>query len=219
MFWLDTTIIALLILGAILGAVSGLLWQVARILCVALSVYAAILLNEWASNLLLEALLKGAEPAVARAAAYLAVFLAMFFVLYHVIWLLDQAIRAVNLEPVDRLLGAGVGACKMGLVLAALCLGLTAYPNPTTKEVMEKSTLAPVLAEGMEMVLLVIPQEYKTELCNGLKNLREFARSQVEQARKDRNQTAGNPKQEFGSETGPNENIQQVIPEPRNHLE
>jgi|GEM_PF-3360639 len=185
MFWLDTTIVALLVLGAILGAISGLLWQVARILCVALSVYAAILLNEWATNLFLEAFLKGAEPAVARALAYLAVFIAVFVVLYHVALVLDQAIRAVNLQPMDRFLGAAMGACKMALLVAAICLGLTAYPNQATTEVLEKSKLAPVLADGMEMVLLVIPQEYKTELCNGLKNLREFARSRMEPTRKD----------------------------------
>jgi uncharacterized membrane protein required for colicin V production len=216
MFWLDTTIVALLVLGAILGAISGLLWQVARIVCVAVSVYAAILLNEWATNLLQEALLKGAEPAVARALAYLGVFIAVFFVLYHVVWLLDQAIRAVRLEPVDRLLGAGMGALKMALLVAAVCLGLSAYPNPTTKEVLEKSTLAPVLAEGMEMVLLVIPQEYKTELCNGLKNLREYARSRLEQARKDR--PAADPKEQ-SNEVRPDDRIHQPILEPRNHLE
>jgi membrane protein required for colicin V production len=210
MFWLDTTIIALLVLGAILGAISGLLWQIARIVCVALSVYAAILLNEWATNLLLEALLKGAEPAVARALAYLAVFIAVFLILYHVALVLDQAIRVVNLQPVDRLLGAAMGVCKMALVVAAICLGLTAYPNPTTTEVMEKSKLAPVLAEGMEMVLLVIPQEYKAELCNGLKNLREFARSHIEQTRKDRSEKTPAPDVE---------KIQPFLFEPANHLE
>lgn len=210
MFWLDTTIIALLVLGAIFGAMSGLLWQVARILCVALSVYAAILLNEWATNLLQEAVLKGAEPAVARALAYLAVFIAVFLVLYHVTLLLDHAIRAVNLEPVDRLLGAGMGACKMALVVAAICLGLTTYPNPTTSEIMEKSTLAPVLANGMEMVLLVIPQEYKTEFSNSLKKLRDFAHERIEQARKDRIEKTPAPE---------TEKSQQPLAEPSNHLE
>jgi uncharacterized membrane protein required for colicin V production len=152
---------------------------------------------------------------VARAVGYLAVFLSVFFILFQVVWLLDHAIRAVNLEPLDRLLGAGMGACKMALIVAAICLGLTAYPNPTTTEVLEKSTLAPVLAEGMEMVLLVIPQEYKTELCNGLKNLREFARNKLEQARKD----LAAPKQESGNEVRADEKIQQSIPEPRNQLE
>ena len=200
MFWLDTTIIALLILGAILGAISGLLWQIARILCVALSVYAAILLNDWAANLLQESVLQGADPAVGRTLAYVAVFIAVFIVLYQVVWLLDHTIRAVNLEPADRLLGAGMGACKMGLVMGAICLGLTAYPHPTTKEVLEKSRLAPVLAEGMEMILLVIPQEYKTELCNSLKNLRELARTHLEQAKKDRTSPTGVPKKEPGPE-------------------
>jgi uncharacterized membrane protein required for colicin V production len=196
MFWLDTTIIALLVLGAILGAISGLLWQIARILCLALSVYAAILLNDWGANLLQESVLQGADPAVGRTLAYVAVFIAVFIVLYQVVWLVDHVIRAVNLEPVDRLLGAGMGACKMGLVMAAICLGLTAYPHPSTKEVLEKSKLAPVLAEGMEMILLVIPEEYKTELCNSLKNLRELARTHLEQTKKERTPAPGVPKNE-----------------------
>ncbi len=182
MFWLDTTILALLALGALLGAVSGFLWQVARIASLALAIYAAILLNEWASALLSEAILQGADPRLARGLAYLVVFLVVFVVLYQVIWLLDQWIQAVNLEPLDRLLGAMVGALKMGLLLAAICLGLTNYPHAKTKEVLDKSSLAPVLASGMDAVLVAIPEEYKNELTAGWNHLRELARNRAAQA-------------------------------------
>lgn len=176
MFWLDTTILALLGLGALLGAVSGFLWQVARIAGLAIAIYAAILLNDWASSLLADAILQGADPRIARGLAYLAVFLVVFIVLYQVAWLLDQWIQAVHLEPFDRLLGAGVGACKMGLLLAAICLGLSNYPNERTKEILDKSSLAPALASGMDAMLVAIPEEYKNELTNGWNQLRELTR-------------------------------------------
>jgi membrane protein required for colicin V production len=179
MYWLDSTILALLALGALVGAWTGFLWQVARILSLSLSLYAAILANDSVAKLFQDTFLKGVDDRIPHAVAYVAVFIVVYIILHQLVWVLDRVIRAVRLEPIDRLLGALVGACKIGLVLAAVCLGLTAYPHPRTKEVMEKSTLAPVLAEGMEMVLFVIPEEYKSELCSGLKNLREMARARL----------------------------------------
>ncbi len=179
MYWLDTPILVLLALGAVVGAWTGFLWQVARVFSLALSLYAAILANEVVANIFQETILKGVDPRIPQALAYVVVFIAVYLVLYQAVWLLDRLIRAVRLEPIDRLLGAVVGTCKIGLILAAVCLGLTTYPHAKTKEAMEKSTLAPVLAEGMEMVLFVIPEEYKTELCSGLKNLRALARSKI----------------------------------------
>lgn len=202
MFWLDTTILALLALGAILGAISGFLWQVARIGSLALAVYAAILLNDWVSSLIADAILQEADPRIARGLAYLAVFLVVFVVLYQVIWLLDQWIQAVNLEPLDRLLGAGVGALKMGLLLAAICLGLTNYPNERTKAILDKSSLAPALASGMDAVLVAIPEEYKTELTAGWNHLRELARSRTAQAPK-READAKNDEQKQKTEQTP----------------
>lgn len=184
MFWLDTTILALLALGALLGAVSGFLWQVARIAGLAVAVYAAILLNDWVSSLIADAILQGADPRIARGLAYLAVFLVVFIVLYQVAWLLDQWIHAVHLEPFDRMLGAVVGACKMGLLLAAICLGLSNYPNERTKEILDQSALAPALASGMDAMLVAIPEEYKTELANGWNQLRDLTRSRTAQAQK-----------------------------------
>jgi membrane protein required for colicin V production len=182
MYWLDSTILALLALGAVIGAWTGFLWQVARILSLALSLYAAILANDGVSRLFQDSFLKGVDERIPHALAYVAVFLVVYVILHQLVWLVDRLIRAVRLEPIDRLLGAVVGVCKVGLVLGAICLGLTAYDHPKSKEVMEKSTLASVLAEGMEMALFVIPEEYKSELCTGLKKLRELAHSRLAEA-------------------------------------
>jgi membrane protein required for colicin V production len=186
MYWLDSTILVLLALGALVGAWTGFLWQVARILSLALSLYAAILANDSVTRLFQDTFLNGMDDRIPHAIAYVAVFIVVYLILHQLVWVLDRLIRAVRLEPIDRMLGALVGMCKIGLVLAAICLGLTAYPHPSTREVMEKSTLAPVLAEGLEITLFFIPEEYKSELCSGLKNLRELARSRLpseEQAR------------------------------------
>lgn len=179
MFWLDTTILALLGLGAVLGAISGFLWQVARIACLALAVYAAILLNEWTSSLIAEAMMPGTDPRISRGLAYLGVFVAVFLILYQVVWLLDLWIQAVRLEPFNRFLGAIVGAAKMGLLAAAACLGLTHYSSAKTKEMLDQSQLAPVLVAGMDSVLLVIPQEFKNEVAAGWNQFREFAKNRT----------------------------------------
>jgi membrane protein required for colicin V production len=184
MFWLDTTILALIALGAVLGAISGFLWQIARLASLALALYAAILLNDWASDSLRQALLPAADPRIPRALAYVAIFFVVYLVLYQVVWLLDRAVRAVRLEPIDRLLGAAMGGLKIGLVLAGVFLGLSAYPHPLSKEIMDRSALAPVLAEGMEMIVLVIPEEYRTELCAGLATLRDKARAHLDPTRR-----------------------------------
>lgn len=182
MFWLDTTILALLVLGALLGAVSGFLWQVARIASLALAIYAAVALNEWISALIADSILPGADPRIARGLAYLVVFVLVFLVLYQVIWLLDQWIRVVNLEPFDRFLGAIVGAGKMALLIAAACLGLTNYSNAKTREMLDKSSLAPALAAGMDSMLLAVPQEFKDQVAAGWNQFREFAKNRGSQA-------------------------------------
>ena len=177
MFWLDGTILAALALGALLGALSGFLWQMARLLGLALALYLAILLNETVSQFVQTHYLAGADPRMVRIVAYVGVFLVVYLVLLISTYWLYQAMRAVHLEPLDRLLGALLGLGKMALILAAVFLGLANYPHPKTKELMEKSILAPVLAGGMEIALVVIPQEYRNELCEGFNHLRDLARN------------------------------------------
>ncbi len=160
MFWLDSTILAVLGLGALLGALSGLLWQVARLAGLVAAVYAAVVLNEPASALVHEGFLQGADPRAARLAAYGGVFLAVYLVFYFLTYLLYQGLEAARLEPLDRLLGAALGLAKAGLILAGLCWGLASYPHPKTQELLGKSLLAPILAEGLDSLLRTLPPEF-----------------------------------------------------------
>jgi membrane protein required for colicin V production len=175
-YWLDTVILAVLVIGAVFGAISGFLWQVARVASVGVAVYAAIYLNDWAAYLLDETLLQGADPRVGMVLAYLVVFVAIYLAFFCGTLLLERALMAVRLEPLNRLLGAALGAVKAALLLGAIFLGMASYPHARTQEILDRSLAAPTLAESMQLVIVAIPQEYKDWLCNGLKNLRELAR-------------------------------------------
>ena len=179
MYWLDTVILALLVMGAIFGARSGFLWQVARVAGFGVAIYASIYLNDWGAHALQELLLQGTDPRIGMVLAYLLVFIAIYLVFFGATLLLERGMEAVCLQPVNRCLGGALGTVKAGLLLGAVFLGMASYPHASTQEMMDRSHLAPMLADTMKVVLVAIPQEYKDWLCNGLENVREMARART----------------------------------------
>jgi membrane protein required for colicin V production len=178
-YWLDAVIVAIVLIGAAFGALSGLVWQLARVASFGVAIYAAIYLNEGATRILQEQVLQGADPRVAMVLAYLLVFLVIYLAFFAATVLLENCITAVCLQPLNKALGAGLGAVKAALVLGAVFLGMASYPHAETQEVMQRSHLAPALAEGTQLVIVAIPQEYKDWLSEGIENLRELARNKV----------------------------------------
>jgi uncharacterized membrane protein required for colicin V production len=183
MHWADTTIIVILLIGAGFGAMNGFLWQLSRILSFGVSLFACIYFHEWASNTLAEVFFKGADVRIPRALAYPIVFLAVYIVFASGTLLLERCMRAAKLQPLNRLAGAGLGAVKTGLILGTIFIGMANYPHERTQEIMEKSVLAPALADGMNIAISAVPAQYREELQNGLKNLRETARAKLEEMR------------------------------------
>lgn len=161
MHWLDTTLLAALSLGAALGFLSGLFWQVARIVSFAAAVAATIFLHEPAVAFLSTAVLKNAEPALIKTAAYLGVFLLAYTVLFLVTRLLRMWIRSTEMAPLDRLLGALLGLGKVALVLAVACWALPRWPHAGAREWHDESTLAPLFARGFDAALTQVPERYK----------------------------------------------------------
>src|SRR5436190_11179031 len=115
MHWFDTTILTLLVLGAIFGAWSGFVWQIARILTLGLAIYGAVLFHEPASEVLRESALQGADVRVITTTAYVLVFLISYLILFYSARVLRDGIRAADLQMFDRLLGAAFGAGKIAL--------------------------------------------------------------------------------------------------------
>src|ERR1041385_2593282 len=100
MHWLDIIVLVLLGVGAAMGFASGLLWQVARVVSLALSIYLALVTNAGLSEWLNDQW-KDVNPVVNRVIAFIAVFLAVYVFLYWVTGLVHRAIRATKLETLD----------------------------------------------------------------------------------------------------------------------
>jgi membrane protein required for colicin V production len=178
-YWLDTVIVTILLIGALLGAVSGLVWQLARVASFGVALYAAIYLNDWATGVLRDLVFQGADPRVAMVLAYLVVFLTIYLVFFALTVLIEHGMTVVSLQPLNKVLGAGLGAVKAGLVLGAIFLGLASYPHTETQELINRSSLAPALADGTQLVIVAIPQEYKDWLSTGFEQLREMVKDRA----------------------------------------
>ncbi|MCI0642832.1 MAG: CvpA family protein [Gemmataceae bacterium] len=174
MHWLDTIILVLLALGAVLGFWSGFLWQIARVLSLVLALVVTILFHVPATRYLQEHVLRGADERVVEVAAYIALFVLVYLVLFFATRLAHTGIRATELQIFDRLLGCMLGFSKMALVIGGVCLAAANYPHETTKDLLGKSSLAPLFAHGMEHVLVVIPEDQKENLRATLLGLRDL---------------------------------------------
>lgn len=174
MYWLDTTLLAIIGLGAILGLWTGFLWQIARLVSLAVAIYATMLANDYATALLKDGPFRDADARVVQTVAYVLVFLGAYLVLYLLTRLLHKSMQAADLILFDRLLGGFLGAGKMALILAALCLAAASYDHPVPREWMAKSTVAPVFARTMESILIVIPEQYKEDLRGAFASLRDM---------------------------------------------
>lgn len=183
MYWLDMAILALLGFGAGLGFWSGLLWQVARLASLALALYATLLFNEPVARLLREHAFPDAEAPLLRAAAYVVVFLAVYVLLFGITRVVHETIRAAKLEFIDRTLGALLGAGKMAVIVAPVCAALAFVDLPVTRDWLSQSTLAPLLARGLEGAVALVPEDYRLQARDGLRHVRETVqRNAVEQA-------------------------------------
>jgi membrane protein required for colicin V production len=184
MHWLDIIILVVLGVGAAMGFCSGLLWQVARVVSLALSVYLAIMANASAADWL-GAQWKDVNPAVNRIAAFIAVFLLVYLILYLITRLLHQAIKATKLETFDRVLGALLGAAKMAAVVACVCAVMAALDLQIFKEWFEQATLAPHFAKGTEVIVGWIPQSYRDRADECIHQVREQVQQKIADAAAD----------------------------------
>jgi uncharacterized membrane protein required for colicin V production len=169
MYWLDTAIVIALVLAALLGARTGFVGQVARLLALGVALFGAIRLNAWATPLLeqgvfQEALFADAPAWLPRATAYAAVFLVIYVILLSITLLVEHGMRAAQVQWLNRTLGAGLGAFKAALLLGILGLAAAAYAPELCQEPLERSTLAPHLSGGVKRLFEAVPEEYRESL-------------------------------------------------------
>ncbi len=181
MHWLDILILVILGVGAAMGFCTGLLWQVARVVSLAVSLYAAIMANTGATNWL-NLQWKDASPAVNRVIAFVAVFIFAYLVLYFITRMLYTAIKASRLETVDRVLGAILGAVKMGAILACVCAVMVALDLQIFKDWFVHATLAPHFAQGTQNAVGWIPQHFRDHVDEGVHEMRDQVQKRLTDA-------------------------------------
>ncbi len=184
MHWLDISILVVLGVGAAMGFCSGLLWQIARVVSLALSIYLAILANTPVAHWLGEQW-KDVSPAVDRVIAFIAVFLMVYFVLYLITRAIHNALKAAKLEMVDRVFGALLGAAKMAALAACVCGVMAALDLQIFKEWFDQSILAPRFARGTDIVVSWIPQSSRDRIDDGVRQVREQVQQQITDAAAD----------------------------------
>jgi uncharacterized membrane protein required for colicin V production len=173
MHWLDWTMLGLLAAAALLGARSGLVKQVFRVVGFALAGWAAVALHGWANGLLLAGPLEDADPRAASLVAYGVVFAVVSVAVMIVARLFERGVKAAKLQFYNRLLGASLASAKMVVLLASVCFALQRLPIPQAQQVVHDSAVAPTLAWGADEVVKVMPERYKGEVNDSWEQVRD----------------------------------------------
>lgn len=174
MYWLDTTILVLLIAGAGLGAWTGLLKQIVRVVGLIAALAAAVFLHSWAADGLQQSVLQGSNPVVADGLAYGLVFLVVLLAFQLTAMMIDRFLKAAKLKWADRVLGFLVGGLKAALILGAIALAVMVFPpNQATKDAIQQSPIAPVLAAGVDLAIQAVPSTYTEKLRDGFNKLKQ----------------------------------------------
>jgi uncharacterized membrane protein required for colicin V production len=172
MHWLDCTLIALVATAAVFGAWSGLLMQVFRLVGFALAAYAAVSLHTWTDGRLRAWFMDDADANVSRSVAYGLVFLVVYSATFLATRMVERGVLAANLQFYNRLLGGMLAATKMTMLLGAICFGLKYLPFEEPQRMMEESVTAPLLAQGVSVMVKAVPDRYKNNVTNSWQEMR-----------------------------------------------
>jgi len=184
MHWFDILILVVLGVGAAMGFCTGLLWQVARVVSLGLSLYLAILTNTEASDWLSEQW-HDVNPAVNRVVAFIGVFLIVYLTLYFITRAIHKIIKESKLETIDRMLGALLGVAKMGAIVACICAVMVAFDLQIFKEWFEQTTIAPQFAKASDLAVTWIPQQYRDRVDEGVHEVRDQLQQKITDAAAD----------------------------------
>lgn len=156
MQFLDWIFVGILAVSLLVGAWRGLVFELLSLA----GWVAAFFVAQWfAADVGRMLPIAGADSALSYACGFAVVFIAAVFACGFMAWLAKKLVEAIGLRPADRVLGAGFGLARGGVLLLAIAVlvGLT----PLRAEPWWASSLsAPVLSEVLGVLKPVLPQKF-----------------------------------------------------------
>lgn len=154
MSWLDWTLLAVLLLSALVGLWRGLVYEV---LSVAGWVLAFVLAQAWAEPVGRLLPMDGAAEPLRLAAGFALVFIAVAFTAGLLSWLVKKLVAAVGLRPVDRLLGGVFGVLRGLVILLGVAVVMGMLP-PSAQAGWQGSPVAQTLSASLHTIKPLLPE-------------------------------------------------------------
>ena len=96
--------------------------------------------------------------------------------------LLHRAIKETKLETLDRVLGSLLGALKMAALVACILGVMAAIDLEIFRDWFDKATLARPFARGTDVLVALIPQDYRDHANEGIREAREQIQQKITDA-------------------------------------
>lgn len=154
MTWLDWTLLAVLLVSALVGLWRGLVYEV---LSVAGWVLAFVLAQAWAEPVGRLLPMDGAAEPLRLAAGFGLVFIAVAFTAGLLSWLVKKLVAAVGLRPVDRLLGGLFGVLRGLVILLGVAVVMGMLPQ-SAQAGWQVSPVAQTLNASLHALKPVLPE-------------------------------------------------------------
>ncbi len=176
MNWIDIGFFVLTIGGFFLGFVSGLLYQIGRIVSVIGAVYSAIYLHLPVTRLLKPHV----DDNIAGPASYMLLFIVTYIAMMLLLSMLDRVLREADVKKYDRTLGGIFGMLKGALIAGVLLLGLALYPNQAIREDIRSSLTGTPLLNVTRKITVMVPRTVTKTLSRTYRNVRKKSGRQLE---------------------------------------
>jgi membrane protein required for colicin V production len=148
----DISILVIVLISALLGVWRGFMNEVMAIVTWLVAVIATLLFGHSAAGLFSVVDLPGAREFL----GHVSVFVLVMILGMIVQWLMAKGIKKTGLTSTDRLLGAGFGVMRGGMIvsLLALALGFTSVPQ---MDVWQQAHLTRVAESGAIWMRAIMP--------------------------------------------------------------
>jgi len=192
MNWLDAVLVLLLVWSVVTAFRKGFTREIIGVI----SVIVGLLAGAWFYGTVAVHLLPYvSSPAAAKFAGFLLIFCAVLLLGAVVSTLVRKFLRLTGLSFFDRLLGAGFGLLRGGLIGVALVTAMMAFsPENHPPRAVVESRVAPYVVDGARVVATVAPHELKTGFRNTYEQVKTAWRAALEQGNRNSTEKRKNEK-------------------------